>query len=267
MAAQDRYEEPETHEADEARGTSEAQEAMLEAAFRTGSFDQAEQSARAAEQRALRTGDHAAVARARIHLGMIRHYEGVLRCQAGADAGADADADAADAATAEEEALFRSALALAEATSDKPCEAAALLGIGLMEQQARQDWNGAMPYYRRAEALIQELRKSRDRYTESEIHRQIGLYYLAADPRPDRAAHHLRLAHLIRMESGDERLIPSSLTALAAAERARGAHTQAVALAVEAARRAREAGLSAVWVAGATRELRAAAAALTAASA
>ncbi|WP_157436597.1 tetratricopeptide repeat protein [Actinospica robiniae] len=232
----------------------EHNELLLEAAFRTGSFEQAEQAARAAEQTAQRQRKHAAVARARVQLGLIRHYQSVLRRHRPPE----------DAAAAEEEALFRSALALAEAVADRACAAAALLGIGLVEQVTRGDWNEAMPYYRRAEALIPELRSGRDAYTESEIQRRLGLYFLVADTRPERALHHLGLSHAILESGGDERLIPSSLTALASAERARGAYARAVELAQEAAQRAREAGLSALWVAEAEQELRAARAALTA---
>jgi tetratricopeptide (TPR) repeat protein len=238
---------------------SDLYEALLEAAFRTGSFDYAEESAR--EDERLLRGEHRGVARARIQLGLIRHYASIRRRR-----NTDADAnDGEDAAAAEEEALFRSALTLAEATADKACAAAALLGIGLVEQVARRDWNEAMPYYRRAEALIPELRIAGDWYAESEIHRRLGLYFLAADPRPDRAAHHLGLAHAVSMQNGDAMLIPSTLTALSAAERARGAYARAVAYAGEAARRAAEAGLSAVWVTEAAEELRAAEAALAAA--
>src|SRR6185437_13444500 len=86
------------------------QELLLEAAFRTGSFDQVEQSARAAERSAQLLGRHGAVARARVQLGMIRHYESVLRSgglsaggtdAAGAD-GAGADVADSDVAAAEE---------------------------------------------------------------------------------------------------------------------------------------------------------------------
>lgn len=229
---------------------------LWEAAFRTGSFDRAEESARAAERSAERQGSYGALARARIQLGLIRHYQSILRSNRAPD----------DAAAAEEEALFRSALTLAEAVTvaDKACAAAALLGIGLVEQVTRRDWNEAMPYYRRAEALIPELRTSGDAYTEAEIHRRLGLYFLAADLRPERAVHHLGRSHAVLAEAGDERLIPSSLTALAAAERARGAYAKAVALAEEGAQRAREARLSALWVAEAEQELHAARAALTA---
>ena len=260
---------------------------LLEAAFRTGSFEQAEQDARAAERSAQQQGRHGAVARARVQLGLIRHYQSILRSHRPPE----------DAAAAEEEALFRSALTLAEAVADKACAAAALLGIGLVEQVTRRDWNEAMPYFRRAEALIPELRTSGDAYTESEIQRRLGLYFLVADTRPERALHHLGLAHAIIERGGDERLIPSILTALASAERARGsaltsaelargsaltsaelardsaltsaerargAYERAVALAEKAAQRAREAGLSALWVAEAEQELRAARAALTA---
>lgn len=235
-------------------------ELLLEAAFRTGSFEQAEQSARTAERSAQSRGQHSAVARARVQLGLIRHYESVLRRGRRLDAGADA-------AAAEEEALFRSALALSEAVADKACAAAALLGIGLVEQVTRRDWNEAMPYYRRAEALSPELRAAGDPYTESEIHRRLGLYYVVADAKPDRAVHHLGLAHAIVVQAGDERLIPSGLAALSAAHRGRGAYARAVSLAEEAVRRAREAHLSAWWVAEAEQELRAARAALTDATA
>lgn len=251
------------------------QELLLEAAFRTGSFDQVEQSARAAERSAQLLGRHGAVARARVQLGMIRHYESVLRRgglsaggtdAAGAD-GAGADVADSDVAAAEEEALFRSALTLSEAVADKACAAGALLGIGLVEQVTRHDWNEAMPYYRRAEALIPELRAAGDAYTESEIHRRLGLYFVVADLSPERAVHHLGLAHTILARAGDERLIPSSLTALAAAHRARGAYADAVASAEKAVHGAREARLSARWVTEAEQALRAARAALAAASA
>lgn len=232
----------------------EGYDLLLEAAFRTGKFEQAERSARAAERSAELRGQYGELARTRIQLGLIRHYQSILRHHQPPE----------DSAAAEEEALFRSALTLAEAVTDKACAAAALLGIGLVEQVVRRDWNEAMPYYRRAEALIPELRTSGDAYTESEIHRRLGLYFLAADARPEHAVHHLSRSQAVLEQSGDERLIPSTLTALAAAERARGAYARAVALAEEAARRAREARLSAPWIAEADRELRAARAALTA---
>jgi tetratricopeptide (TPR) repeat protein len=263
-----------------------AREAWLEAVFRAGSFDQAEIAARAAEHNAQLTGDHAELARARVLLGLIRHYRSTLRP---GEAGRE---EREDAAAAEEETMFRSALILAEAVADRAGVAAALLGIGLVEQALRHDWNEAMPYFRRAQALIPEIRRRRavrphardlrsgtegaggsertnvgEVYVEAEIHTRLGLYFLQADSKPERAAHHFGLAHALHLETRDERLIPGGLTALAAADRARGRYARAAAYAAEAARRAREAGLSAAWIAGAEAELRAAEAGLTAAGA
>lgn len=236
-----------------------AREAWLEAAFRRGSFARAEEPARAAERCAQARGEHAGVARARVQLGLIRHYQCLLRRCAGVP-----DEDAAAAA---EEELFRSALILAEAVGEQACAAAALFGLGLVEQVMRRDWNEAMPYYRRAEALIPALRRRGDFYTESEIHRHLGLYFLLADPRPERAVHHLGLSHAVRLQGHDARLIPSGLTALAAAERARGEYARAAHLAREAARRADELALGPTWIEDAAQELSAALAALAAATA
>jgi tetratricopeptide (TPR) repeat protein len=227
-----------------------ARRAGTAAALRTGEFGAALAAAEAALTRARLAGDRLGEAEATVLLGLLRHDRNTVTALHGGQV--------EDAAVAAEETLLRDGFALAEALGAQACAAAALFGLGLVEQDYHGDWNEAMPYYRRAEALIPALAASGDRYIRSEIHRRLGLHHLVADEQPALALRHLRIAHELRKAEGDPLRIAGGLIALGRAERANGLYEQAVRTLRRALGEARAAGLLPIWVAQAERELRAA---------
>lgn len=231
-----------------------ADEALIEAGFRTGEFTEAEALARAAAQRAGRDADKAGVAAAANVLGYVLHYRNITALMSGAEP------DPADVDLELEQ--FSRALAGYEELRDGPGIARAAFGVGLFEQVLRQDWEAAMVHYRRAEELIPALEAADDLYTRSEIHRHLGFYHLVEDKQAAIAVEHLQISLDLREEQGEQRRIPSGLVALAWAERENGNPRRAVLLLKRAIELARAEGLLAARIADAERELEAAEAAL-----
>jgi tetratricopeptide (TPR) repeat protein len=212
-----------------------AEEALAEAAFRTGEFTDAERLFGEALTAAEEHADQAAEARALGGLGMVRHQ----RCIARLVAGLSPD----DAEVAAEEELMRRALAVWRETGDAVGTAQGLFGVGLVHQVLHRDWAAAMPYYWQAYGLAEAVEESGDLYACSEIHRHLGFYYLIEDVRPAEAVRRLGYSLGLRARLGDPRRIPSGLVALGEAELAAGQPERAVELLGRAARLAREAGL------------------------
>ena len=225
-----------------------ARRAWTVAGFRTGEFAEALDLAGTARERAHLAGDRLGEAEATVLLGLVRHYQSITIILAGGTV--------EDAAVAAEEELFRDGVAMAEALGAHACAAVALFGLGLVEQVFHEDWNQAMPYYRRAETLIPALEASGDRYTQSEIHRHIGFHYLVADEQPALALEHLRISLDLRLADGEPLRIPSGRIALGWAERAAGDLPRAVRTLRTAVRESRAAGLLPARIEDAERALR-----------
>jgi tetratricopeptide (TPR) repeat protein len=212
-----------------------AEEALAEAAFRTGEFSDAERVFGQVLTMAELHDDRRAEARARGGLGMVRHHRCIARLVAG---GVPDDAD-----VAAEEALMGGALAIWRETGDAAGTARALFGVGLVFQVLHRDWTAAMPYYWQAYGLAEAVEESGDLYACSEIHRHLGFYYLIEDVRPAEAVRRLAYSLALRERLGDPRRIPSGLVALGEAELAAGNLPRAVELLSRAARLARKAAL------------------------
>jgi tetratricopeptide (TPR) repeat protein len=212
-----------------------ADEALAEAAFRTGEFSDAERLFGEALTMAEQNGDRKTEARALGGLGLVRHYRGIARLVAGA---APDDADVA----AEEEQM-RGALAIWRETDDAVGTARALFGVGLVFQVLHRDWAAAVPYFWQAYGLAEAVEESGDLYACSQIHRHVGFYYLVEDVRPAEAVRRLGYSLALRERLGDPRALPSGLVALGEAEMAAANLPRAVELLSRAARLARGAGL------------------------
>jgi tetratricopeptide (TPR) repeat protein len=202
-------------------------EAMLEAAFRTGDFAAAEQALNEARAVAEKAGDRASEAAALDRLGMLMHFRQL-------------DGDFAAADTAGEEAMFQRALTIRREIGDLAGAADSLFGIGLVHQVFSEDWDTAMPYYWEALALAEQ---HAGPLTRSEVHRHIGFYYLVVDVQPERALFHLQTSHDLRAEHGDERWIPGGTVALGEALVAVGRRDEGLRRMREAVQQARDAGL------------------------
>jgi tetratricopeptide (TPR) repeat protein len=235
-----------------------ADEALTEAAFRTGEFAEAERLFGEARTLAERDGDRETEALAVSGLGMTHHHRNIVKLVSGR---VPADADVA----AEEE-LMRRALAIWKEIGDSAGTARGLFGVGLVFQVLRRDWAAAMPYFWPSFALAEAVEESGDLYLRSEIHRHLGFYYLLEDVRPQEAVRHLRYSLALREKLGDPRRIPSALVALGEAEMAAVNLQHAVELLSRALRLAREAKLQAWRIQDAEQTLRKAEAALSAAS-
>lgn len=224
-----------------------ADEALIEAGFRTGEFEQAARLAELAARRAETDEDRAGQAAAAVLLGHVLHYRCITALMSG---------DAADPAdVAAERAAFERGLALYEQLGDEVGVARAAFGIGVCTQVLDGDWDAAMVFYRRAESLIPALEVAGDLYTRSEIHRHLGFYHLVVEPQPATAAEHLRISLDLREQQGEPRRIPSGLVALAWAEREAGNPAESVRLLHRAVDQANEAGLLPAWIADAEKEL------------
>ena len=234
-----------------------ADEALIEAAFCTGEFDEARSLAEQAARSAAERGDRAGEAAAAVIYGHVLHYLNITGIIEGRKP------DPRDEAA--ELAQFERAAALCEELGDEVGLARAAFGAGVHAQVLRDDWDAAMAAYRRAESLIPALELAGDLYTRSEIHRHLGFYHLVAEPQPKVAVEHLRISLELRERQGEPRRIPSGLTALAWAERAAGDPARAVELARRAVELSRAAGLRPTWIADAENELALAEAALAAA--
>ena len=235
-----------------------ADEALMEAAFCTGEFAEAERLFTEAQAAAAQAGDREEEARAVGGLGMTLHYRNIVRLVAGA---AVADADVA----AEEE-LMRRSLDLWQETGDAAGTALALFGVSLVYQVLRQDRDAGMPYLWQAFGLAEAVEESGDLYGRSEICRHVGFYYLVDDIRPTEAVRQLGHSLALRERVGDPRRIPSGLVALGEAEMAAGNPERAAGLFGRAVTLAREASLLPWRIRDAEENLRAAEAALPAGS-
>ena len=225
-----------------------ADEALIDAAFCTGEFDEADRLARTARQRAETEGNRSAQAAAEVAIGCLLHYRNITSLMNEAE---PAPADVA----AEETAVHRS-LELYQELGDEAGVARAAFGVGLFEQVLRRDWDAAMPYYRRSESLIPALENTGDLYTRSEIHRHLGFYHLVVEKQPETAVGHLRISLELREKQDEPRRIPGGLVALAQAQREAGNPAEAVRLLRRAVNLARAAGLIPARIADAERELR-----------
>jgi tetratricopeptide (TPR) repeat protein len=212
-----------------------ADEALMEAAFRTGELTEAERLYTEAQAVAVRAGDIQGEACAVGGLGTALHYRNIDRLIAGSTV--------ADADVAREEGLMRRALALWQETGDPAGTARALFGVSLVFQVLRHDWDAAMPYLWQAYGLAEAVEESGDLYGRSEICRHVGFYYLVRDIRPREAVRQLAYSLALRERLGDPRRVPSALVALGEAEMAAGNPQRAAELFGRAVRLAREAGL------------------------
>ena len=212
-----------------------ADEALTEAAFRTGEFTEAERLFGEARTLAGQDGDREAEAFAVGGLGMTHHYRNIARL-VGGDTPADVD-------VAAEEELMRRALAIWEEIGDPAGTARALFGVGLVFQVLRRDWAAAMRYFWQSFGLAEAVEESGDLYGRSEIHRHLGFYYLVEDVRPEEAVRQLGHSLALREKLGDPRRIPSALVALGEAEMAAGNLQRAVELLSRALMLARQADL------------------------
>jgi tetratricopeptide (TPR) repeat protein len=203
-------------------------EAMLEAAFRTGDYEAAERVFQELLTRARADGDRALEAAVLDRQGMLMHFRAL-------------DDDPARADSAGEEALFQQALTIRRDIGDPAGTAESLFGLGLVHQVLREDWDAAMPYYWEALDLAE---RYGDLLLRSEVHRHVGFFYATSDLQSDKALEHLRISHELRAELGDPRWIPGGTVALGIAELADGLREQGLSHVREAVRQAHEAGLS-----------------------
>jgi tetratricopeptide (TPR) repeat protein len=223
-------------------------EALIEAAFCTGEYGRARELLQKAHDAAAVGGDRATEALANERLGMVAHYENIMKLISGSKV-PSADAES-------EEKLFRQALTVSQELGDQAGTARSAFGVGLVFQVLRDDWPTAMPYYWQALDLSRSLEANGDHYARSEIHRHVGFYYHFEAASPDEAIRHLQLSLDLREELGDPRLIPSALVALGEAELAAGNAERAVQLLTRAVADARTAGLLPHRVEDAERALR-----------
>jgi tetratricopeptide (TPR) repeat protein len=212
-----------------------ADEALTAAAFCTGDFAAADRLFTQAQALAAGAGDWAGEAFATGGLGMVLHHRNLGQLIDGsAPAGADVDA---------EEELMRRALVIWQETGDPAGTARGLFGLSLVFQVLRRDWDAGMPYLWQAFGLAEAAEEAGDLYGRSEIHRHLGFYYFAADPRPQEAMRQLGHSLALREKLGDPRRIPSALVALGEAELAAGYPQRAVERLTRAVTLAREANL------------------------
>ena len=215
-------------------------EAMLEAAFRTGAFLPAWQILESARQRARDDGDRVAEATALTRLGMLAHFAAIGGDLSRADWATEAD-------------LFAEALRLQREVDDPAGAAESLFGLGLVHQVLRGDWSTAMPFYTEALALAE---RHADEMVRSEVHRHIGFFHVFVAGDSERGLRHLRMSQVLRERYGDPRRVATGTLALGEAELAAGHLPEALRLLREAVHQARAAGLSAQRVAWAEHALR-----------
>ena len=207
---------------------ADGNEAMLEAAFRTGEFLPAWQILEAARQRARQEGDRISEATALTRLGMLAHFAAI-----------GGDLSRADWAT--EANLFAEALTIQREVGDPAGAAESLFGLGLVHQVLRGDWTTAMPFY--AEALTLAERHA-DEMVRSEVHRHIGFFHVFVAGDTERGLRHLRMSQVLRERYGDPRRVATGTLALGEAELAAGHRREALRLLREAVQQARTARLS-----------------------
>jgi len=203
-------------------------EAMLEAAFRSGDYEPARRFLQAARQQARRDGATAEEAMALTRLGMLAHFAAL-------------GGDLAEADWAAEEALFAGALSLQREIGDPAGAAESLFGLGLVHQVLRGDWATAMPFYREALVLAEQFA---DEMVRSEVHRHIGFFHVFVAGDAEQGLRHLRMSQVLRERFGDPRRVATGTLALGEAELATGDRVDAVRLLREAVHQARAARLS-----------------------
>jgi tetratricopeptide (TPR) repeat protein len=221
-------------------------EALADAAFRTGDFGKARELLEAAHAEAARGADASEQASALDALGMLAHYENITKLMGGSAV--------SEAEIAAEERLFRRALASWQEVGEPPDSAQSLFGLGLVYQVLHSDWTTAMPYYWQALGLITG-EEAAGPYLRSEVHRHVGFYFLVEACQPAEAVRHLQISLDLREELGDPRRVPSGLVALARAELEAGGRERAIELLRRAVAQAREAGLLQEWIKDAERAL------------
>lgn len=212
-------------------------EALTEAAFRTGDYERAGALLRAAGDAA---GEDRAIEAAVLdRLGRLAHFKALD------------DRDAADPEA--EEALFQRSLDIRRDIGDPGGVAASLFGLGMSHQVLRGDWETAIGYFRQALALAEEYA---DLLTRSEVHRHVGFYHMIVERRPDRGLPHLRTSLRLRELHGDPRWTVSGIVAVGQAESVAGEREDSLRHLREAVALARRTGLSDRRVAQAEEALR-----------
>jgi tetratricopeptide (TPR) repeat protein len=214
---------------------AEGDDALTEAAFRTGDFDRARELLESARAEAAPSADVAAHARSLDLLGLLLHYENIAKLMGGS-------AVSADAIDAEEQ-MFRQALACWNKLGEPVGAAQSLFGLGLVYQVLHSDWMTAMPYYWQALGLVSDPDADADLYLRSEVHRHVGFYFLVEAMQPGEAERHLQISLDLRQELGDPRRIPSGLLALGRAVLESGGRDRAIELLQRAVAEARAAEL------------------------
>ena len=227
----------------------DGEDALFEAAFRTGDFDAAERELDRALAACRGAGDARTEAFVTDRLATVEHYRNITRLIGGEGGeGGEGGRDLREADIAAEEAVFRRALELRESLGDVAGIAQSLFGVGLVHQVLRGDWQTALGYFSRALALAERAGEDLDLYSRSEIHRHLGFFHLVESMDVEKALDHLRTSLELREQLGDERRIPSALVALGQAEAAAGNRSRAIDLLEQAVARARSARLSALWL-------------------
>ena len=215
------------------------EEALADAAFRTGDFGKARELLGAAHAEAMLGADAGVQASAADSLGMLAHYQNITTLMSGSPV-SQYDIDA-------EERLFRQALASWQQLGEPADMAQSLFGLGLVYQVLHSDWTTAMPYYWQALGLItaqqEDGQPAGGLYLRSEVHRHVGFYFLVEASQPAEAVRHLQISLDLREELGDQRRIPGGLVALGQAELEAGGRDRAVELLTRAVNEARAAGL------------------------
>lgn len=214
---------------------AEGDEALTEAAFRTGNFDRARELLEAARAEAAPGADVAAHGRSLDLLGLLLHYENITTLMGGS-------AVSADAVEAEEQ-MFRQALACWQQLGEPVGAAQSLFGLGLVYQVLHSDWMTAMPYYWQALGLVSDPDTNADLYLRSEVHRHVGFYFLIEAMQPGEAERHLQISLDLRQELGDPRRIPSGLLSLGQAVLEAGSRDRAIELLQRAVAESRAAEL------------------------
>ena len=201
---------------------AEGDDALTEAAFRSGDFERARELLESARDEATRGEDVAAQARSLDLLGLLLHYENIGTLMGGSAV----SPDAIDA----EEHMFRQALACWQQLGEPIGAAQSLFGLGLVFQVLHSDWMTAMPYYWQALGVVADPDAKADLYLRSEVHRHVGYYFLVEGMQPSEAERHLQISLDLREELGDSRRIPSGLLALGQAMLESGSRDRAVEL-------------------------------------
>ncbi len=214
---------------------AEGDDALTEAAFRTGDFERARGLIESARAEAASGADVAAQARSLDLLGLLLHYENITTLMGGSAV----SADAVDA----EERMFRQALACWQQLGEPVGAAQSLFGLGLVFQVLHSDWMTAMPYYWQALGVVSDQDAKADLYLRSEVHRHVGFYFLVEGMQPSEAERHLQISLELREELGDSRRIPSGILALGQAALESGGRDRAVELLRRAVAEARAAQL------------------------